>query len=181
MKIVALVSAFLLFGVAHAQDRVDEIWTHATNRLVEQMDESFEDGDFPFVISMLRVSFADEPKNYDTATNLGWMLENVQEWQQAEDFYKQFRADNPGNPEAAYPLGYYYYMRKRYVEAEKVLEATIAKAVHPNTFRILAKAYEREKKYSDAIRIWELQLKKWPDDGPAKANIDRVKKKMSGS
>jgi tetratricopeptide (TPR) repeat protein len=178
MKIAALVSALLLSGAAFSQDRIDEIWTHATNRFVDQMDQSFEDGDFPFVISMLRVSYADEPNNYETATNLGWMLENVQEWQQAEDFYKQFIKDNPGNPEAAYPLGFFYYMRKRYSEAEAVLEPTLTKAVHPNTFRILAKCYEREQRYKDAIRVWELQIKKWPDDLPAKANIDRVKKKM---
>ena len=178
MKVAALVSAILLSGAAIAQDRVDEIWGHATNRLVDQLDQSFEDGDFPFVISMLRVSFADEPKNYDTVTSLGWMLENVQEWEQAEDFYKQFRLDNPGNPEAAYPLGFFYYMRKRYTDAERVLEPTVKVAVHANTFRILAKCYERDKKYSEAIRIWEVQIKKWPDDLPAKANIDRVKKKM---
>lgn len=178
MKIAALVSALLLTGAAIAQDRVDEIWGHATNRIADQLDQSFEDGDFPFVISMLKVSFADEPKNYDTATNLGWMLENVQDWAEAEEFYKQFRLDNPGNPEAAYPLGYFYYIRKRYSEAEQVLEPTLKVAVHANTFRILAKCYEREKKYAEAIRVWELQIKKWPDDLPAKANIDRVKKKM---
>ncbi len=181
MKIAALVSAVLLTGTVFAQDRVDEIWTHATNRMADQLDQSFEDGDYPFVISMLRISFADEPKNYDVATNLGWMLENVHEWDQAEEFYKNFSSDNPGNPEAAYPLGFFYYMRKRYVEAERVLEPTLPRAVHGNTFRILAKSYEREKKFSDAIRVWELQLKKWPDDGAAKANIDRVKKKMAGA
>lgn len=178
MKIAAVVSLLCLSGAAFAQDRVDEIWTHATNRLADQLDQTFEDGDFPFVISMLRVSFADEPKNYDVATNLGWMLENVREWRQAEDFYKQFLADNPGNPEAAYPLGFFYYMRKQHVDAIKVLEPTLKNAVHPNTYRVLAKCYEREKKYSEAIRVWELQIKKWPSDLPAKANIDRVKKKM---
>lgn len=180
MKIAALTIFTLLAGAAFSQDRIDEIWGHATNRLVEQMDQTFEDGDFPFVISMLRLNFADEPKNYEVATNLGWMLENIQEWSEAEAFYKQFRADNPGDPEAAYTLGYFYYMRKRYSEAEQVLEPTLAKAVHANTFRILAKSYEREKKYKDAIRVWELQLKKWPGDLPTKANIERVKQKMIG-
>ena len=34
--------------------------------------------------------------------------------------------------------------------------------------------------FKDAIRVWEMQLKAYPGDLPAKANIDRVKKKMGG-
>lgn len=177
MKIFTAAILALSCAIAGAQDRLNEIWTHAQNRVVEEVDAAFEDGEFPKVISVLKVNYADNPRDYDNATNLGWMLENVEEYDQAEAFYKQFIVDNNNHVEAIYTLGNFYSMRRRYDDAIKTLEPTIQNAVHANSFRVLAKAYERVKKYSDAIRIWELQLKKWPDDGPAKANIDRVKKK----
>jgi tetratricopeptide (TPR) repeat protein len=174
----------MLACIVHAQenvteDRTDEIWSHVDARIVQQQDYWFEDGQFPKIISLLRIQNASDPKNYDILTNLGWMLENVEEKPEAERIYKQFEAENPEDPESSFPLGNFYSLNRKYPETIKVLEASLKKSPGPNTYRVLAKAYERMKNYKDAIRVWELQLKRFPNDGPAKVNIERVKKKIN--
>ena len=79
---------------------------------------------------------------------LGWMLENIEEWTQAEGTYKQFMKENPADPDASYPLANYYFMKKQYEKVPALLEPAIkmARKPHPNSFRRLAHAYERMEK-----------------------------------
>jgi tetratricopeptide (TPR) repeat protein len=179
--LVFLLAALGFISSASAQDRSAEIWDHIDSRLIRELDYQFEDGNFPFVVDLLRVQLAYEPNNYETFTNLGWMLENIEREAEAEQMYADLRSQFPKNAEAAYPLGFFYYMKKRYAECIEVLEPTLSArpAPHKNTFIILAKSYERLSKFKEALRIWELQLKNNPGDGSTKVNIDRVKKKIN--
>lgn len=170
----------ILSVTVFAQDRLAEIWDHVDNRLIREVDEGFENGDFPMVVELLKVQYAYSPGDYDTFTNLGWMLENIERYDEAEQYYIDFKNQFPKSAEAAYPLGWYYFMKRRWNDCIAVLAPTInmKPAPHRNSFVALAKAYEREKRYQDAINVWQLQLKIYPDDLPAQANIDRVKAKM---
>jgi tetratricopeptide (TPR) repeat protein len=172
-----------LISTVTAQDRSAEIWSHIDYRFDREMNLLYEDGNFPLVVEMLKVQLSYDPKNYDTFTNLGWMLENIERFDEAEKLYKQFQADYPKSSDGAYPLGYFYYMRKRYQDCINVLEPSLKlkPTPHPNTFRLLGKSYERLNKFNDAIRVWQLQLKAYPKDGPAKVNIDRVKAKLKSA
>jgi tetratricopeptide (TPR) repeat protein len=181
MKQLAAVFAlsFVLTSAVHAQDRVDEIWTHVDNRVVRQLDTWFDDGEFPAIVELLRVQVAYD-SDYDNVTNLGWMLENIERYEEVPKVYLDYQKKHPEDPDCIYPLGHHYYIRKNYKRTIEVLEPSLKRNPTQNTYVILAKSYEREKMFKDAIRVWELQLKRWPDNGPAKVNIERVKKKISG-
>ena len=166
-------------GSAPVQDRVDEIWTHVDNHIIRQMDFWFDDGEFPATVELLKVQVAYE-SSYENVTNLGWMLENIDRYDLVPPVYLKYQKDHPEDPDACYPLGWHYYLLRNWQKVIEVLEPSLKRNPTPNTYRTLAKSYEREKKYQDAIRIWEMQLKRWPDDIPCKANIERVKKKMGG-
>lgn len=158
--------------------RLDEIWDHIDNRFVTQSDVWYKLGEFPLCIALLRVQSAYSPDDYDIVTNLGWMLENIEQYDESRAVYLDFGNRHPNDGDAMYFLGLSYYTKKEYANVIKVLEPTLVKKPGPNTYRTLARSYELIKKPAEAIRIWELQLKRFPNDPAAVANIKRVKAKM---
>lgn len=159
--------------------RTDEIWGYADARVSRQIDQWFQDGDFPRAVGLLRYQAAYAPNDYDVATNLGWLLESMERDDDALAAYGEYRRQNPNDPDNRLPEAMLYNSRKRYAEVVEVLEPTLKGNPHPNVYRLLAKSYERLGKPEDAIRVWELQLKRFPDDAAAKANIARVRAKMA--
>lgn len=159
-------------------DRTDEIWGHADVRVSRQIEQWFKDGDFPRSVGLLRFQAAYSPKDYDVATNLGWLLESMERDDDALAAYTEYRLNNPEDADNRLPEAMLYNSRRKWDKVVEVLEPTLGKNPHPNVYRLLAKSYERIGKPDDAIRVWTLQLKRWPDDGPAKANIARVKAKI---
>ena len=157
--------------------RLDEIWDHVDNRVITQLDLWYELGEFPECVSLLKVQSAYSPDDYDICTSLGWMLENVDQMNQARDVYRAFSDRHPEVGDAIFALGFSYFNARDYDNAIKCLEPSLAKNPSPNSYRVLAKAYERKNMPKEAIRIWELELKKYPDEGTAIANIKRVKAK----
>lgn len=168
-------------------DRVDEIWSYADARVARQVDSWFEEGDFPRVVQLLRQQWAYSPNDYEVATNLGWMLENMNLDSQALAVYSEYRIYNPKDPDSRLPEASLYNKRKQYAKIIEVLAPVVESAKkgvsqpHPNVFRLLARAYEREKMPEKAVAIWEKQLEFFPGDLPAQANIRRVKEKMAAA
>jgi tetratricopeptide (TPR) repeat protein len=162
--------------------RVDEIWSIAQDRMVRQNDIWFDGGDYPRIIQCLRFQHAIFPSDYDVATNLGWMLENVEEWDMALAVYIEYRNQNPNDPDAPYPEAYFYFSKRAYDKIPPLLEPTLNKKPHPdpNTFRTLAHAYERLNLYTDAQRVWKAYLALAPNDAAAKANLAKVERKLKG-
>lgn len=169
-------------GQVHAPNRVDAIWNHAVDRINSQTDTWFEDGDFPRVINLIRVLYAMYPADFEIATNLGWMLENVEKWDEALAIYIKFRTDNPTDPDAAWPEANFYFMKKAYQKVPPILEPSLkmAEKPHPNNYRTLAHAYDRLNLLEDSKRVWQLLVTLHPEDQPAKLNLARVEKKLKG-
>ncbi|HWD37431.1 MAG TPA: tetratricopeptide repeat protein [Fimbriimonas sp.] len=183
MRTVALLAVFAsLSGAALAQSgsRVAEIWSAANDRILTQQDIWFNDGDFPADIQLLRVEAEKWPADYDVWTNLGWMEENVEDWDGALATYVRYRRQNPNDPDAALPEADYYNRKRLYAKIPALLEPAIKHKCHPNNFRVLAHAYENQKMYSDAVRVWKTYLQRDPNDGAAKRNLARCEKKLSG-
>lgn len=169
-------------GYAQAPDpqRIDAIWGAVNERIARQADSWFDEGDYPKVVQLLRMHYSLEPSDYEIATNLGWMLENIERREEALSVYISFRKGNPKNPDAAFPEGNFYYMKKAYAKVPPIIEPTLKEHPHPNSYRILAHAYDRMKMYADSKRVWEAYLAEHPDDAAAKANLTKVEKKLSG-
>jgi tetratricopeptide (TPR) repeat protein len=159
--------------------RIDAIWSAARDRMLTQQDIWFDDGDFPACIQILKVEAERYPSDYDMWTNLGWMQENVEDWDSALATYIRYDRDNPQDPDAALPLAYYYFEKKLYSKLPELLEPSIKRKCHPNNFRLLARAYEMQKMFSDSVRVWKVYLQRDPNDGAAKMNLARVEKKLA--
>lgn len=183
----ALILAGILaaFTVAPAQKldskRMNSIWSAANDRFSRQTDAWFEDGDFPRVVQLLRMHYELDPSDIEIATNLGWMLENIELNEEALAVYIGLRTKNPKDPDAAFPEANFYFLKKAYAKVPPILEPTMKNKPHPNSFRVLAHSYERMKMYADSKRIWEHYLTVDPRDEAAKVNLARVNKKLTGS
>jgi tetratricopeptide (TPR) repeat protein len=186
MKRIMLFGLALLCTAASATQnpdpkRVHAIWEAVNERISRQSDVWFKDGDYPRAVQLLRFHYSLDPSDYEVGTNLGWMLENIEQWDQALAVYIQLRTSNPKNLDDAWPEANYYYMKKAYAKVPPILEPTIkGHDPQPNIYRTLAHAYEKMNMFSDCKRVWQLYISKHPEDGTAKANLDRVTKKLSG-
>jgi tetratricopeptide (TPR) repeat protein len=165
------------------QQRVDAIWDAADNRMSQQIDVLFNDGDFPAVVSLLSVQLELHPADYEVATNLGWMQENIQDWDEALATYVRFEKLNPNDPDRMLPEADFYFRQKAYAKIPALLEPAIrqVKHPHPNVYRLLAHAYEREKLYGDAKRVYLAYLAVAPNDMAAKANLAKVEKQLAAN
>ena len=166
---------------APSKARLDAIWDAVDDRMARQIDVWFDEGDFPKAINGLTIESYYYPHDYDVVTNLGWMHENVEDWEKALQTYATYRKSNPQDKDAALPEGQYYLMRKQYAKVPPLLEPTLSLHPHPNVYRILARAYERMNKFSDAVRVWKQFLAVYPDDGQGKVNLARDQKKAAES
>jgi tetratricopeptide (TPR) repeat protein len=185
MKLHASIALFVLActcAFASADDpRARVIWNTIHNRYTTQLNRWFEDGDFPRCIQTLRLMHALEPADYETTTDLGWMLGNIERKDEELAVYKEYRLAYPDDPEAAYPEAQFYFFKKEYDKVIPLLEPTLAKKPHANSYRILAHSYERLGKIAESKRVWDTYLILNPNDLTAKANLRRVEGKLKES
>ena len=189
MKFRPLATSLVLIAsaaVAHAAGqastmRLGEIWNAVDDRVSRQIDVWFDGGDFPKSIHLLLFEATYWPHNYDVATNLGWMLENVEEWDSALEVYKQYYKNNPQDKDRALAEADYFFRRKQYAKVPDLLEPVLKLNPHANNFRILAHAYERLNRFDDAKRVWQEYLDFVPDDASAKVNLARVVRKLKAA
>lgn len=177
----ALMGSDAISPMREAPDRQAAIWSYAQGRLDQQMDIWFEDGDYPKVIQLLKVEASAFPNDYEVATNLGWMQENVQDYPAAIKSYERYLRENPKDPDASFPLAYLYFRQKKYTQVPALLEPASKRTPppHPNVFRTLAHSYERTNRLADSHRIWLSYIKIAPNDATAKVNLRRVEKKIA--
>jgi tetratricopeptide (TPR) repeat protein len=179
VRVFAVWLLCFLAGGAHAQSsRVEQIWDIANERISSQIDAWFTDGEFPRSIQLLEFQARMYPNDYDVVTNLGWMLENVDQDDAALAVYIRFRRDNPNSPDGPLPEAEFYFRKRAYAKVIPLLEPSIRLKPHPNAYRMLAHSYERSNLLKDSKRIWDLYLARNPSDPAAKNNRTRVEGKM---
>ncbi len=179
MKAIFAAALVLVTAFASAQDskRIDAIWEAANDRFTRQLDLWFEDGEFPIAIQLLKLQADLYPADYEIVTNLGWMLENVEEYSAAEEVYVGYRKGNPNNPDAILPEAEYWFRKKKY-ETVLALTTQVSDKAHPNAFRIRAHSFERLTKLKESQQVWKRYLKLAPNDSAAKMNLARVERKI---
>ncbi|MEJ5171158.1 MAG: hypothetical protein WHU10_09230, partial [Fimbriimonadales bacterium] len=112
------------------QQREEALWTSVHNRFTLQMDVWFNDGDFPRCIQLLRVMHARDPHDYETVTDLGWMLGNIERKDEELELYRQYRLRYPDDKEAPYPEAEFHFRQRQYEKVIPLLEPVIGKKPH---------------------------------------------------
>lgn len=185
MKVFLIGGLLAVLAAASAQrpdpKRIDAIWSAAGDRLSRQTDAWFKLGDYPRTVQILKFHFEMNPKDAEVGTNLGFMLENIEEYDQALAVYIHLRTANPNDPDDAFPEAFFYFRKKAFAKVPPLLEPTIKKQdPHANNYRTLANSYEKMSMFGDSKRVLELYLSRHPDDLAAKAHLERIEKKLKG-
>ena len=164
-----------------SQRRQTAIWAAIYNRTNTQIDVWWDQGDFPAIINLLRFQAELYPHDYDIATNLGWMYDNVKDSANADAAYQRYASRNPNDPDAVLPIVQKAYMTKDYQRVISIANPAISrKGIHANVFRLLAHSYERTGDLKNALRVWNSYLSIHPDDLTAIKHRDDVKTKLNG-
>lgn len=169
------------FGWSQTADAATKrVMEAADQALATQLDIYFDGGDFPRTIELLRARYELHPTSYERATDLGWMLENLERYDQALAVYARYRREATADPNRSLPEADFYFRKKLYPRIPALLEPAVGHSgVHPNLYRVLAHSYDRLGQFADSVRVWEIYIKLQPEDGAAKLNRDRVKAKIA--
>lgn len=159
------------------QGRMGEIFGGYLDRMGSQIDNDFEEGDFPRVINLLKIQADTDRSGYEIWTDLIWMLGNVELYDEQIATARQFRTYNPTNSEAWYPEAEIYFLKRSWVKVVPIMEEALKLPGqhHPNSFRILALSWTRLGFNTEAMRVWEAMLKSYPDDERARTQLNRLK------
>jgi tetratricopeptide (TPR) repeat protein len=151
--------------------RVDAIWEMIENRIVAQNDLWFKVGDYPAVINLYRFLNSEDPTDYEYATNLGWMLENDNQYDQALVVYVRFHNDNPNDKDSSFPEANFYFMKKAYARVIPLLSPAIDLKPQRNAYSVLAHSYEKLGMLPDAVKVWKKLLVDYPKDLAGPPNL----------
>ena len=176
--LVAMVAASALAD--ESSPRMMAIWTAAHSRMEDMNDQWFKLGDYPRIIESLRYMNRLWKDDYDTATNLGWMLGNIERYDEELATYVTYRSENPADRDRSLPEADFYFRYHVWAKIPPLLEPDVTRNPHPNVFRILAHAYEKLNLLQDSKRVWNKYISLMPKDDAAKHNLDRVEKKIKG-
>ena len=160
--------------------RMMAIWAAAHSRMEEVNDQWFKMGDYPRIVENLRYMNRIWRDDYDTATNLGWMLGNIERFDEELATYVTYRSENPLDRDRSLPEADFYFRYHVWEKIPPLLEPDVVLNPHPNVFRILAHAYEKLDLLRDSKRGWDKYITLKPTDGAAKHNLDRIEKKLKG-
>lgn len=180
MKLLIIGLGVLWAGIALAGGKqeskaADEIWRYADSRMQVQGDHWFKDGDFPRVTQLLRMRYEADPENYERMSDLGFMLKSMKMHDEELAIYVEYRVRMVAkDPDAAFPEANFYFERKLFAKVPPVLEPTMNRGPHRNSWTLLARAYEKQGLTKQAIATWKRLLVKLPNDPVALANIERI-------
>lgn len=165
------------------EDRVNAILELIDERVLVEMDASFSDtGDYPRSIQLLRMRSRIMPHNEGIATDLIWMLGNINYNGEAVSEAIRYMNENPQSPDRAYPLAQLYSEMHLYAKVPAILEEDILRdpPPHPLTYRMIGHSYRIMGFHKDALRVWEQCLKNYPDMDIIKSLRDRAAAQVQG-
>jgi len=160
--------------------RVDKIWDDAANIIDVKLDRIYHAGLYEECVVLLRVLRGMDPADADVASNLIFMLRNVERKDEAFAEAQRFFKQNPNSIAAAGELARFHFEKKQWQSVVTVLEPSIARSSDIAGFTMLGRAYEELDRPKDALRIWTIRIKKQPEDPVARRNVDRLTRKLAG-
>lgn len=181
LVLILLMALIASLAMADASSpRMKAIWISAHSRMEDMNDQWFKVGDYPRIIESLRYMNRMWKDDYETATNLGWMLGNIERYDEELATYVTYRSENPQDSDRSLPEADFYFRYHVWAKIPPLLEPEVLRKPHPNVFRLLAHAYERLNLLEDSKRVWTKYIALMPKDDAAKRNLERVEKKIKG-
>jgi tetratricopeptide (TPR) repeat protein len=170
-------------GEVSSSDSVDSIVDKVFNHLVVTTDRHWHKGEYSHMVNLFRMEVVAHPDNVEAYSSAGWLLWSMDRDAEAVAMYEEGIKSNPKTFFMYDELGQYYFQRKKdYPRAITYYEKAVEfKDVHFSTLHMLAHAYEKTRQFDKALVIWKRTTADYPNDAPAKVNMERVKRILGKS
>lgn len=185
-----LVGLFMTFWFAslYAQSGMPPASDHKLEYILDRMEEQvnktadfyWHQGMHLHLVRALFLMIEINPKNIETYSMLGWLLDGYGESRRGFAVYERGIALNPDEYELYYDAGFWHFQKRNYAKAAEYLEQAVKRKAPPVVWKLLAHSYSRLGKYEKALEVWEQVRKMTPDDGAVELNVRKIKEKMAG-
>ncbi len=163
--------------------RVEEILQYVELRSRAECDVAFEAlGDYPRAIQLQKMRSEIRPWDGELATDLIWMLGNVDDEGGAIAYAIRYRMANPDDPDHGLAEAQVYWEYRMFSRIPRVLEDDIKKdwPMHRNVFVLLSNAYARMGFHKDVVRVLDIALQRFPGDEVFLRNKQRSEGLLKG-
>lgn len=162
------------------QKRAEQIYDLYRDQLAERADRFYHNGEYWNVISMLQLLLGIDPTDSQANADLVYYLRSVERFDLALTQAIRFRSENPSDENAAATEAEIYHVQRIWERIPAVLEPHLETTRSRPIFVLLMRSYEEMGLINEAIRVVETRLTRFPDDGAAKSNLNRLKEKLKG-
>ncbi len=152
-------------STAASQVQIDGITARVVDKLWNQTDEYWHDGDYPRIVALDRVITQADPQFLEAYSNGGWIMDSLGRTGDAEAYYKLGITNNPHAAYAYWNLGFFYFnTTKDYAKAAHAFEMdTRQPDADLNDWKMRGHAEEKARQWDKAVATWRTIKAKWPN------------------
>ena len=163
--------------VRHAtqEELVDAVLGETANRLWDQADAHFHDGEYNHVVSLCRIVVQADPHNMEAFTTSAWLLWSTGRNEEAEALLREGIAANPGTYYMYDEMGVYWLIERKVPRAAIPYYEKAFKFDCPfQTWNSLANCYEKTDQWTKAVGAWE-KATLFPNNPVATVRLKRAR------
>lgn len=151
----------------------------AVDGLWEAADAYFHDGDYVRIVALCRISVELDQSFDEAYSSAGYLLWSMGEIPSADALleYGTRRSKKPGQLHDE--MGQQLFRTKRYADAARYLEKAIKLGgVEVSAYSSLGHSYTKLSKFEDAVRVWQLAVKKFPNYPGGPKNLKDAQERL---
>ena len=149
---------------AQQQVQAGGIVSGVVDKLWDQTDRYWHEGDYPRIIALDRIITEADPQFLEAYSNGGWLMDSLGRRQDAEAYYTLGTRNNPHAEYAYRNLGFFYFTTKHdYPAAARAFRHAVQQRdADLNVWKMLAHSYEKAGQWDDAVETWQQTRARFP-------------------
>lgn len=153
------------------------VLNHVVDQLWARSDYYWHEGDYETTSRINRLVIRLDPQFTECLNTLAWLLrQGLDRPDEARALLHRGMRDNPGHYESFFDLGMLYFDQKEYPLAVHYFREATQREAPATAYHMLAHAYEKLGRTEDAKQAWRAAIAKFPNDGAARRNLERLEK-----
>ena len=168
---------------AVSKDQVaDAVLNDIANRLWEQGDKYWHDGDYQRVVGLGRIIMEIDPNDEEVIDSMAWLLWSMGDTTGADELLKYAISKAPKQGMLYANFGGHLYRTKRYDEAEKYLEQGVkVGGVTSAAYSFLGHTYTKLGKYKEAVETWRECVERFPKYPAGPPNLKAAEARLASA
>lgn len=160
----------------------DAILNDIANRLWEQGDKYWHDGDYQRVVGLGRIIMEIDPNDEEVIDSMAWLLWSMGDTKGADELLKYAISKAPKQGMLYSNFGGHLYRTKRYEEAEKYLvQGVKVGGVTSAAYSFLGHTYTKLGKFKEAVDTWRECVERFPKYPAGPPNLKAAEARLAAA